>query len=53
MKEEFLGTFGLVGGTEVLDAVLWDIDTGVWGESQLFIALQVPTWETRVLSMVK
>lgn len=52
LKEEFLGTFGLVVGIVALDAVLRDIDTRVWGESHLFIALELPTWETQIPSMV-
>ena len=31
LQDEFLGTFGLVGGTKVLDVDLQDIDTVVWG----------------------
>ena len=45
--------FGLVGRTVALDTVLRDIDTRVWGESHLFITLEIPTWEMRIPSMVK
>ena len=53
LKEEFLGTFGLVGRTVALDTVLRDIDTRVWDESHLFITPELPTWETPIPSMVK
>ena len=51
LKVEFMGTFGLVSGTEALHAALQDIDTVAWGESHLHVAPEGPTWETKVLSM--
>ena len=45
LKDEFLGTFGLVGRTEVLGIVLREIDNVAWGGSHLYISLEVSTWE--------
>ena len=45
LNDEFLGTFGLVGGTKALDATVQDIDTVAWGELHLYVAAEVPTWE--------
>ena len=53
LKDEFMGTFGLIGGTKVLDAALRDIDTVAWGESHLCVAPEMPNWEPRVPSMIK
>ena len=37
----------------MLDAALQNIDTVAWGESHLYVALEVPTWEPRAPSKVK
>ena len=53
MRDEFLGTFGLIGGTEVLDAALQNIDTIAQGESHLCVAPEIPNWESQTPSMIK
>ena len=45
LKDEFVGTFGLAGGTEALDEALQDIDTFVFDESRPYAALGAPIWE--------
>ena len=53
LRDEFLGTFVFIGGTEVLDAALQDIDTVAWGESHLCIAPKIPSWELQTWDKVK
>ena len=53
MRDEFLGTFGLIGGIEALDVALQNIDTIAWGESHLSVAPEIPNWEPRTPSMIK
>ena len=48
LKDEFVGTFGLAGGTQALDEALQDIDALVFDESRPCVAHGVPTWETRI-----
>ena len=53
LKYDFVMTFRLIRGTKAIDEALQDTDTGAWGESHLYVAPKVPTWEPRVPSMVK
>ena len=53
LRDEFLGTFGLIGGIEALDAALQHIETVAWGESHLGVAPEIPNWELRTPSMIK
>ena len=48
LKDEFVGTFWLRGGTKVLDKALQDIDTFIFDESHPYVALGVPTRETQM-----
>ena len=53
LKDEFLGKFGLTGGSEALDEALQDIDTFVFGESSPYSAGVRPTWETQMQDIVE
>ena len=52
LKDEFVGTFGLIGGTEVLDETLQDIDALVFDESRPCIAHGASTWETQMQNIL-
>ena len=52
LKDEFVGTFSLVGGTEALDEALQDIDALVFDESHPCAAQGAPTWETQMQDIV-
>ena len=46
LKDEFMGTFGLVGCTEALHAALQDIETIAWDQLHLYLTPEGPAWET-------
>ena len=52
LKNEFIGTFGLIGGSEVLDEALQDIDTFMFGKTSSSIVFGMPTWETQMQDIV-
>ena len=46
LKNDVIGTFRLIGGSEALEEALQDIDTFVFGKSDSSAVFKAPTWET-------
>ena len=53
LKDEFLGTFGLTGGLEVLEEALQTIDTFVIDESSPVAVREGPIWDTQMQDNVE
>ena len=48
MRDNFVGTFGLIGRTEALDEALQDIDALVFDESLPRAVYEAPTWDMQM-----
>lgn len=48
LKNDFIGTFILIGGFEALDEALQDIDTFVFGNTSSSALFEMRTWETQM-----
>ena len=48
MRDDFVGTFGLIGGAEALDETLQDIDALVFDESWPCMEYRAQAWDTQM-----